>query len=396
MAAGFALGAADGYMPVSLVPFYDLVGRIFINALRMVVVPLIAASMITAISSLDSRVSLGRMGLRTVIYYAMTTLAAIVTGIVLVNLLRPGEGAALAVSGDVKVAVTGGLSQVWKLFERMIPPNIVEAAARGHMLGVITFSMLFGIMVRRLEASRLRVMQDFWHGVQDVMMHITELVMYAAPVGVAALVASVASKTGLAAIRPLLTFVAVVILGLAIHFFVTLPLILLLFGRVSPIKHYRAMIPALVTAFSTSSSMATLSVSMKCVRGEGVPSGVAGLVLPLGATVNMDGTALYESVAALFIAQVYGLHLSVPTQVMVVVLALLTSVGVAGVPAASLVAIVIILEAVGLPAEALGLILAVDRPLDMMRTAVNVFSDSCGAVVVASMSGGLEDDTVSD
>ena len=232
------------------------------------------------------------------------------------------------------------------------------------------------------------VLRTFWQGVFDVMMLITDLVMKFAPIGVFALVAKVVVISGFDAFRPLLTFFFTVIIALLIHIVIIMPLLLRFIGGVSPIKHYQAMAPALLTAFSTASSSATLPVTIDCVENRaGVSNRVTSFVLPLGATVNMDGTALYECVAAIFIAQAYGLYLTLGAQVSIVVLALMTSIGVAGIPSASLVAIAIILAAIGLPAEGIGLILAVDRVLDMCRTAVNVFSDSCGAVIIGRTEG---------
>jgi len=220
------------------------------------------------------------------------------------------------------------------------------------------------------------------------MMKITEWVMRFAPIGVFALVAKVVAGTGLEVFKPLLVFFLTVLLALLAHMFIVLPLMLRFLAKVNPVRHYQAMSPALLTAFSTASSSATLPLTMDCVeKNAGVSNRTSSFVLPLGATVNMDGTALYECVAALFIAQAYGLELSLATQFTVVLVALLTSIGVAGIPAASLVAISIILGTIGLPAEGIGLILAVDRVLDMCRTAVNVFSDSCAAVIVARSEG---------
>jgi Na+/H+-dicarboxylate symporter len=209
-----------------------------------------------------------------------------------------------------------------------------------------------------------------------------------APIGVLALVAKVFATTGLDAIKPVFVFAVTVLLGLLLHTFITLPALLILLGRVKPTRHFKATAPAMITAFSTASSMATLPVTMDCVeRRAGVSNRTASFVLPLGATINMDGTALYECVAVIFIAQAYGIEMGFATQFTVVLLALLTSIGVAGIPAASLVAIVIILNATGVPAEGIGMILAVDRILDMCRTTVNIFSDTCGAVIIAKSEG---------
>mgnify|MGYP001952924431 FL=1 len=231
-------------------------------------------------------------------------------------------------------------------------------------------------------------MKDFWEGVYQVMLQMTHLVMRIAPLGVFGLVAEVVAQTGFDAIRPLLVFFVTVLIALAAHLLITMPVMLALIARVNPLKHYAAMSPALLTAFSTSSSSATLPVTLDCVENRaGVSNKTSSFVLPLGATVNMDGTALYECVAAMFIAQAYGLDLTLGTQFVIVLTALLTSIGVAGIPSASLVAIGVILTAIGLPLEGVGLILAVDRVLDMCRTAVNVFSDSTGAVVIARSEG---------
>jgi proton glutamate symport protein len=220
------------------------------------------------------------------------------------------------------------------------------------------------------------------------MMKITDWVMRFAPVGVFGLVAKVVASTGYSAFVPLAWFFLSVLAGLAVHFLLVLPALLIIVGRVNPLRHYRAMAPALLTAFSTSSSAATLPLTLECVeKNAGVSNRTSSFVLPLGATVNMDGTALYECVAAMFIAQAYGIELGFVQQFTIVLMALVTSIGVAAIPSASLVAITIILAAIGLPVEAIGLILAVDRVLDMCRTSVNVFSDSCGAVIIARVTG---------
>jgi Na+/H+-dicarboxylate symporter len=256
------------------------------------------------------------------------------------------------------------------------------------MLSLIVFSLLFGVALMKLPTERVAYQAGLWQDVYAAMLRITDWVMRFAPLGVFALVAKTVSKTGVSALAPLAGFFFTVVAALAIHAFVNLPLYLWLAARIPPRPHFKALSEALVTAFSTSSSSATLPRTLHCLETKsGVSRRVSSFVVPLGATVNMDGTALYECVAVLFIAQAYGLDLSLAAQVTVVALALLTSVGVAGIPSASLVAIVLILGAVGLPLEGLGLILAVDRILDMCRTAVNVFSDASGAVLVAKWEG---------
>jgi Na+/H+-dicarboxylate symporter len=240
----------------------------------------------------------------------------------------------------------------------------------------------------RSKSEHAATLMHFWQGVMDIMTEITMWVMKFAPLGVFGLVAKTVAATGFAAFKPMLLFFFTALLALLIHAFVALPLLLRYVGRVNPKAHFAAMTPAMLTAFSTASSSATLPLTLESIQEKsGVSKRVSGFVLPLGATVNMDGTALYECVAAMFIAQVYGLDLSWVQQFTVVIIALLTSIGVAGIPAASLVAISVILGAIGLPLEGIGLLLVTDRVLDMVRTAVNVFSDSCAAVIIARSEG---------
>ena len=398
--AGRLTGTEGAWLGVRFFDVYAFLGDLFLNALKMLIVPLIASSIIAGVSGIGNGKGLGRLGIRTLVYYVVTSFVAIVTGLVLVNAVQPGivhgrpAKAVIGLTGNVQALaqhVHGrGAADVVGIFLRMVPTNIVQAASDNRaMLAVIFFSILFGYFMTRIDEPGAATLRSFWQGVLDVMMKMTHLVMRFAPIGVFGLVAKVMASTGFGAFVPLAGFFLVVIVGLAVHMFVTLPLILRLAGGVrSPYRHHRAVAPALLMAFSTSSSSATLPVTLECVeKNAGVSERVAAFVLPLGATVNMDGTALYECVAAMFLAQAYGLHLGFGTQFSVVLMALLTSVGVAGVPSASLVAIAIILSAVGLPLEAIGLILVVDRLLDMARTAVNVFSDTCGAVVVARLDG---------
>ncbi len=393
------LGSADSALfGVRLIAVASFVGELFLRALRMLVVPLIMASIISAVAGLGETHSLGRLGLKTAAYYLLTSLLAVLIGLAVVDLLTPGlingvpAKEQIGLSGDVATVakqVEGRSGKdVVEVFLRLVPKNVVADAAKGEMLGLIFFSLLFGFFATRIDDEQRRVVRAFWDGVYNIMLRITDWVIGFAPIGVFALVLKVVLTTGFDAFRPLLTFVVCVLLGLGIHSLLVLPLLLKFVGKVSPLAHYRAMAPALLMAFSTASSSATLPLTMDCVQDRaGVSTRVSSFTLPLGATVNMDGTALYECVAAIFIAQAYGIQLTIAQQFTVVVIALLTSIGVAGIPAASLVAITLILTAIGLPLEAIGLILAVDRVLDMCRTTVNVFSDSCGAVLIAKSEG---------
>jgi proton glutamate symport protein len=401
--AGYLSGTEGTLLGIELYAVYTFIGALFMNALKMIIVPLIISSIITGVSGVGGSQGLGRLGGKTVLFYMTTSLLAILTGLLFVNMLNPGIvngeparevlGLSQEAVAEVAEKVQGrSASDLSDVFLSMVPPNIVLAAAEGQMLGLIFFSLLFGYFMTRIDKGSGDLLNRFWQGVADVMMGITDLIMKFAPLGVFGLVAKTVAGIGPEQLDDLAvslgTFTLSVMLALLVHVLVTLPVLLVLVARVNPLAHFKAMMPALLTAFSTASSSATLPLTMECVRDNaGVSNRTSSFVLPLGATVNMDGTALYECVAAMFIAQAYGLELSFVTQFTIVLVALLTSIGVAGIPAASLVAITIILASIGLPAEAIGLILAVDRILDMFRTSVNVFSDSCGAVLIARTEG---------
>lgn len=400
--AGLITGQDAALFGVTFDSMYQFVGQLFLSALKMLIVPLVLSSIIIGVSGLGNDSNLGRMGFKTLLYYAATSFIAIMIGLFIVNLMSPGiidgqpakELIGLQPVPESTVAkVEGkGASDIAEIFLRIIPPNIVSAAANGQMLGLIFFSLLFGFFMTRITDGPAKCMRTFWEGVFETMMEVTNFIMKFAPIGVFALVAHVIAGLGADNIMELFSslamFVLSVLVALFIHVFIVMPLILYFVGKVHPIRHIRAMSPAMLTAFSTASSSATLPITMECLeKNAGVSNKTSSFVLPLGATVNMDGTALYECVAAMFIAQAYGLELTFATQFTIVFVALLTSIGVAGIPSASLVAITIILTTIGLPLEAIGLILAVDRILDMFRTSVNVFSDSCGAVVIAKSEG---------
>ncbi len=396
--AGLATGKDGALFGVTFYSVYDFLGTLFLNALKMLIVPLVVSSIIVGIAGIGSSSALGRLGGKTLLYYMASSLFAILIGLAIVNLFTPGiqDGQPLkevvgftADTGAFEEKVAGkGAGDIVGIFLRMVPTNIISAAATGQMLGLIFFSLLFGFFLTRIQEPYAEAQYNFWQGLFEIMMKLTEFIMRFAPIGVFGLVAKVVATSGLEAFASLAWFFFSVLLALLFHFAVTMPLLLSIVGRVNPLRHYRAMAPALLTAFSTASSASTLPLTMECVeKNAGVSNRTTSFVLPLGATVNMDGTALYECVAAMFIAQAYGIELDFATQFTIVLVALVTSIGVAAIPSASLVAIAIILATIGLPAEGIGLILAVDRILDMCRTSVNVFSDSCGAVIIGRLEG---------
>lgn len=399
--AGLLSGRDAGIFGVTFYSMYQFVGTLFLNALKMIIVPLVFSGIIVGISGIGGSERLGRLGGKAIGYYLMTSVLAILVGLAVVNITRPGiiDGKAagelmhLAVDPEELNSVVSHVegrsaADLLDVFLLIVPQNVVAAAVEGQMLGLIFFGILFGFGITRVSPEHGALMRTFWQGVFDVMIHIALWVMRFAPIGVFGLVAKTVAMSGFGAFKPLLVFFFTVVAGLLIHALIVLPLMLRFIGKVRPREHLRLMSPVLLTAFSTASSSATLPLTMKALEQDiGVSPETTSFVLPLGATINMDGTALYECVAAMFIAQAYGLNLDFVTQFTVVLLALLTSIGVAGIPAASLVAISIILGAIGLPLEALGLLLVTDRVLDMMRTAVNVFSDASGTLIIARTEG---------
>lgn len=387
-------GTTRGIWGITFYTLFDLIGVIFLNALMLVVVPIVSSSIIAGISRVGAEGNLGRLGVKMFSFYLGTSLLAILMGLFFVNIIGPGfDTVAPPVAG---VDVTKLQDQVSRVGGRpfldflisIVPPNIINAFGQGHMIGIIFFSLLFGYAISKVNDESRVLLHKFWVGIFEAMIQITHLVMRVLPLGVFCLVAKVFATTGLESLKAMGLFAVTVLLGLSGFVLIGLPALLKFVGGVSPLRHFKAMGPALITAFSTSSSSATLPITMECVeKRAGVSNRIASLVVPLGTSINMSGSALYECVAALFIAQVYGIDLSFTTQFLIVVMSLIASIGVAGIPSASLVAILVILKAVGLPAEGLGLLLAVDRLLDMCRTTVNVFSDSCCAVLVARLEG---------
>lgn len=389
-----------------------VLGELFMRALRMIIVPIVLVSIICGIGGMGATRGFGRVGTKTMGFYAVTTLAAAALGLLLVNLIQPGltdgmpnpvvkqaiEAEAGKLAGNAKAEAIAarvdeqqqGMGATLRdLLLRLVPNNIIESAADTDLLGLIFFALLFGIAMATLDGPNIDATRSVFQGLNGIILKITGWIMACAPVGVFALVTPVVTNTGGGIFKALALYFVTVAAGLLIHLFVVMPLFLLA-GRVNPRRHFSAMRDCLLTAFSTASSNATLPLTMRCVtENAGVSPRIAGFTLPVGATVNMNGTALYECVAVIFVAQVLGVDLSLGTQITVVLLALLTSVGVAGVPSASLVAIVLILQTVKIEGAgaAIAVLFSVDRLLDMGRTAVNVFGDTCGAAVVARSEG---------
>jgi len=385
---GFFLGIAAGWLfGESILSVAEPLADIFLRLLRMAIMPLIITSIISGVVSVGSEGGLGRLGLKTFGYYILSSLMAILTGLFLVNILKPGLGAEIGLEKSPET-IAAAEQSLGELLIRLIPENPFAAMARGDVLPVIFFSILFGYFITKLSYKPRVQLSSFFQAAFETMMKLTLFVVWSAPLGVFGIIARIVARTGFDAFKSLGFYFVTVLIGLAIHAFINLPLLLRVLGRVNPIKHYMGMPSALITGFSTCSTMVTLPLTMKAVTGNSkVSEKISNFVLPIGATVNMDGTALYECVATIFIAQVYGFHLSVSAQLIVVLTALLASIGAASVPMSGMVMMSVILTAVGLPLEGVAIILAVDRILDMFRTTLNILSDSCGAVIVARLEG---------
>jgi Na+/H+-dicarboxylate symporter len=381
-------GGAFGTLTPDAAMSIGWLGDLFLRLLKMIIIPLIFTSLVSGIASLGDAKSVGRIGLRTLIYYTITTTLAITVGLTLVNLLRPGDGLDIGASTELPEGFVTSTSSLPEFLLRMVPDNIVSAMAQGQVLPVITFAILFGLFMTRVTGPNVDAVQRVINGVLEVIQKLTLAVVRLAPVGIFALLAREVARSGFDVIIALGPYFLTVGSGLLVHAAVTLPIILLILGGRNPFVYFRKVVPAVATAFSTASSSATLPLSMECAEREAnVPRGISSFVLPLGATVNMDGTALYEAVAALTIAQMYGVPLDLTQQALVLLTALLASVGAAGIPMAGLVMLVVVLQAVGLPLEGIATIIAVDRVLDMMRTATNVWSDLVGTAVITRFEG---------
>jgi proton glutamate symport protein len=359
----------------------------------MIIVPLILFSITTGVASVGSGGSLGRLGLKTMGFYLLSTFLAICTGFFFVSVFKPGIGADLGFKMPVE-----NLSVLSDSFGqtliKIVPTNIFEALMKGQMLSIIFFAILFGFFITKLKDKPQMLLMDIFNAGLDVIMKITLFIIRFTAIGIFSITAKViAQQVDLGnniseVISRLGLYVVTVLSSLVIHAFVTLPLLVKVLGRVNPFKHLRNMATPLLTAFSTSSSNATLPLTMEAVEdNDGVSNKIASFTIPLGATVNMNGTALYECVAVIFIAQAYGVDLTFAQQLIVVFTALLAAIGSAGIPMAGLVMMAVVLKAVGLPLEGIGLILAVDRILDMFRTTVNVYGDTCCAVIIAKSEG---------
>jgi DAACS family dicarboxylate/amino acid:cation (Na+ or H+) symporter len=373
-------------------------GQLWLRALIMIVVPLVFASLTLGVAGLGDLRKLGRVGLKTLLYFLMVTLLAAGLGLVMVNVIRPGAGLPADVrerlletygqQAQESKTVAGQARFGIQTLVNIVPRNPLAAAAQGDMLGVIFFSLMFGVAMALMPAGRSGTLKEVVRGLGEAMVVIIDLVMKLAPFGVFALVFSVAARFGFDLLARLGWYVVTVVAGLVIFQVVVYGVLLRVVARWNPRDFFRRAWPVILTAFSTSSSNATLPTTLRVSETAlGLPRNICGFVLPLGATMNMNGTALFEGVTVLFIAQVFGTGLSLPAQAIVIAMAVLTAVGAAGVPSGAIPLMILVLEAVGVPGEGIAMVIGVDRLLDMCRTVVNVTGDMTAAAFVARSEG---------
>ncbi len=399
--AGFVANFFDIGWLITVLVAIQPIGDGWIRLITMIVVPLVVASLLIGTVSLGDLRKLGRIGGKTIVYYMGTTAIAVTIGLVISNVIRPGsgvdeatrDGLAASFEGQAQASMTMAAEKpsTVEILLNMIPRNPVQAAAEMDLLALIVFTVIFGAALTLVETPKKEAVVSFFDGVNQTCMVMIDWIMKLAPYAVFALIAAIVAEFGFDLLRSLLVYSLVVVLGLLIHATVTYGTILRVLAGLNPITFFKRIRNPQLIAFSTSSSNATLPVTMETAEEEvGVSNEVASFVLPLGATINMDGTALYQAVAVMFIAQIYGIDLSIVDQLIVVLTATLASVGAAGVPSAGIITLIIVLNSIGLGEYVQGgiaLILGVDRILDMIRTSVNVTGDLTASAVIARSEG---------
>ncbi len=378
------LGILAGILFPQEIKSLKIIGDVFLSLLKMIIVPLVFVSVFLSMIGLGNISRFKDIGIKTIVYYTTTTALSVLTGLILVSLIQPGKEANIKPEGEVPEVKTLTLEDViWNI----IPENPFKSFSEGKVLQIIFFSVLLGLAVLTLSNDKRESIKNLFDGFNDALIALTRWIIKLTPLGVFALVSYMVATAGIETFFHLWEYAVTVIAGLLIHAFITLPVIAFIFGRYNPYSYFLKVREAPLLAFSTASSAATLPVSMEVAEEKGgVRKETAGFVLPLGATINMDGTALYESVAAVFIANLYGIELSLHQMLMIFLTATLASIGAAAIPGAGLVMLTLVLGSAGIPLEGIGIIIAVDRFLDMLRTAVNVWGDLNGAKIIDRLS----------
>ncbi|WP_077625272.1 dicarboxylate/amino acid:cation symporter [Sediminibacillus massiliensis] len=374
-----ALGIIFGDSISILAPLGDL----FLRLIKFIITPLILSTLVVGVASSGDPKQLGRMGLKTVFYYLLTTAVAIIIGLSVAFLISPGEGVDVSVNESEQAAAADTESQsVVETFLNIIPENPFDALASGNILQIIFFAIFIGLAIT-FVGKKAQPVYEFFDGFAEIMYKITAIIMYTAPIGIIGLVAPVIGEYGLSVLLPLIKVILAVVIACLVHAGIVYSSAVKIYGKINPIKFFKGISPAALVAFSTASSAGTLPVTLKNTQENlGVSTKVSSFVLPLGATINMDGTAIYQGVAVVFIAQFYGLDLSFLQLLTVVLTTVLASIGTAGVPGAGLIMLTMVLSSVNMPLEGIALIAGVDRILDMFRTTLNVVGDASATVVV--------------
>jgi len=385
----FIIAVLFGIFLKDQVKYVSWMGDIFLRLLKMIVIPLILSSIISGIANIGGHGNFGRLGLKTLAYYMTTTIFAITVGLILVNIIKPGVGMDIS-SISISETINFERQSMSDMFIQIVPQNIFQSMASNQFLSVIFFALLVGIYITRMGSKNKIILTDFFDAFFELFMNITMLIIKLAPFGIFGLIVKVVAEQDDFGnmVMKLGSFMLTVIAAILIHALIILPLLTRFIGKAKPFKHFNNVKTTVITAFSTASSAAALPLNMEETHdNSGVSNKITNFTLPIGATVNMDGTAIYIAAVVMFIAQAKGVDMGLKEQIIIMITALMSSIGTAAVPMASLVIITIILEVLGLPIEMMALILPVDRILDMFRTATNVWSDSCGAVIIAKSEG---------
>ncbi|SDK55771.1 Na+/H+-dicarboxylate symporter [Maridesulfovibrio ferrireducens] len=383
---GLILGIITGLILGEKAAYLKPIGDIFIRCLRVIVVPLILSTLITGVVSTGDVRNLGKLGIRTLAYFMGTTTIAVIIGLIVANFIQPGTGLSLGEIATIKRPETIAPMQ---MIVNMFPINPMESLAKGRVLQIIVFAILFGAGLS-MTGKAGEPVKKFFEGVAEVMFKISDIVISFAPYGVFALIAWTTGKFGLDILLPMGKLILATFIACSIHVLFTYTGLIVLIGRISPVSFLKKVMEPAMIGLSTCSAAAAFPFSMRAQKQLGVPKKVFGFTMPMALTINMDGTALYQSVAAMFVANAFGIELTLTQQATIVITAVLASIGTASIPGGGLIMLTLVLESVGLPLEGIAIVAGIDRVLDMFRTTTNIFGDNSAGVVVAALGGELD------
>ena len=390
-AVGILVGTEKKIFGITFYSIFDLFGNLFINALMLIVVPLISSSIITGISKIGKKSSFKSIGLKTFSIFVLMNFLAITIGVLLVNIFKEHLILSSQKISMIKTASPTLVKEsltIKDIILQIIPRNIIKAFSETQILGIIFFSILFGFVISKIKSKYSEFLKNFFESIFYSMLKLTQLIMKCLPLGVFFLIAREFAKTGFASVKALSIFSSLVLSGTGILFFIIIPILLILIAKINPLQHLKAMTSSLITAFSTSSSSATLPVLMDSLeKNAKVSNKICGIVTPLGSSINLSASAMYVFIASSFIAIIYNVDLNFTTQTTIFLLSFVTTLGVAAIPSGSIIIVIIILGILGIPASGIGFIMVVDRFLDMFRTTTNIFTISSSTVMVAKLEG---------